>query len=1471
MADRTDDRKLSALKKAIVEIRALRARVEETERALSEPIAVIGYALRFPGADDPESFWRLLAEGRDAIRDIPRDRWDIDAFYASDPEAPGRMYTREGGFLENIDRFDARFFGISPREAESMDPQHRLMLEVAWEALEHAGVPAPSLLESRTGVYIGISNCDYGRRIFCEPARIDTYASLGTNFSVVAGRLSYLLGLRGPSLALDTACSSSLVAVHLACRSLRSGESRMAIAGGVNLILSPEVNINFCKAGMLAKDGRCKTFDAAADGYVRGEGCGAVILKRLSDAVRDGDYIHALVRGTAVNQDGRSSGLTAPSGPSQEAVIRAALADGRVEPEAVDYVEAHGTGTSLGDPIEVGALGAAVASRKTPDTPLWIGSVKTNVGHLESAAGIAGMIKVILSLERGTMPRSLHFRSPNPHIDWSRWPVRVVADARPWTRGKRPRIAGVSSFGFSGTNVHVILEEAPVPAEAAPTDRPWNLVTVSGKSSSGLRASAGRLASRIMEDPSLALAEVAYTANASRTHHPERAAVLASTLEAAVEGLSRVARGEASPEEFLGRVETGAAPEVVYLFPGQGPHYHGMARQLFDTCALFREHIEKCDAVLRTEMPLRLIEVLYGHDPEALDATLHAQPALFAVETGLARLWESWGVRPAAVMGHSAGEYAAACVAGAMSVEEGLRLIAARGRLMHSLPPGSGMAAVRGDAARVQAAVRGAPGALTIAAHNGPSHFVLSGERRVLEAFLASLDGSGIEGKMLRISIGSHSPLLEPVLDELERVAKDMAYRTPAVELISNLTGGPLGAGGIDAAYWRRHARSPVLFQQGVDALDRGGYRIFLEMGPGATSLGMAQETMSSDGRLFLPSIRRKRPDWQQMLESVASLHVAGVPLRWSEIDRPFARRKISLPTYPFERERYWFETEPSQPAPGRSRWEAVVAAGREQSEQGPLDLAVGAFAEKWATLEKLAAAYEWNALDELGAFRGAGEPVGVEALLERTGIVGTYRPLLRLWLETLVAEGYLTSVGPRFIPAPSPERPSLRALVAQAEAQLRDYAALFDYVAACGTRLAAVLTGKESPLETLFPGGSFDIADGLYRNSPVARYLNAIARSVVAAAVGYRGLNGGSRILEIGAGTGGTTSALLPALPPGTARYEFTDVSDLFLSRARDQFARYPFVRYRKYDVEKDPREQGLVSGEFDVVVAANVLHATKDLRSALNHVKSLLAPGGALVMIETTTHHRVFEITTGLIEGWQRFADGIRGDHPLVPSATWLDLLTSCGFDRAAAFPEPGGIGDVLGNAVIAAMAPGDPVAGRAEAARVFRDAEEVGAESGFATGPGADTSGVREEALRAHPEERKALLAELARRLIMEILRIGEKQRPGLNDRLMELGFDSLMAVQLRNRLASVLHLSTRLPATIVFEHPTCETLGAYLADLLGPEAKSAGGGSGPEERPGAGGAAAGPPDDIDRLSEAEAEARLLRRLESIEMRK
>jgi acyl transferase domain-containing protein len=681
---------LSPLKRAIVELREMRSRLEEVERARTEPIAVVGMGCRFPGdADDPDSFWRLLRDGVDAITEVPPSRWDIEAYYDPDPDVPGKMYARHGSFIRDIDRFDPRFFGISPREAHNMDPQQRLLLEVAWEALENAGQPADKLLESETGVFVGISTNDYANKGM-EPSSLDAYFGVGNSMSAAAGRLSYLLGLQGPSVSLDTACSSSLVAVHLAAQSLRQRECRLAIVAGVNVVLNPWANAIFCKARMLARDGRCKTFDAAADGYVRGEGCGVVVLKRLGDAVADGDRVLALIRGTAVNQDGRSGGLTVPNGVAQEVLIKRALAASGIAPAEVGYIEAHGTGTALGDPIEMRALGSVFGAGRPAERPLVVGSVKTNVGHLESAAGVAGLIKVVLALEHGEIPPHLHFREPSPHIRWSELPVTVPTRLTPWPAGYDRRIAGISSFGFTGTNAHVIVEAAPAPASLPPEGgRPLHVLALSARSDEALVSVAQRMSDRLAVEPADALADVAFSANTGRSHFAHRLAVVADTAAQARERLQAAAAGGLEIAGIARGVLHGSArPEVAFLFTGQGSQYAGMGRGLYETQPTFRRAIERCEELLRPMLERPLSSVLYPVADEAtpLDETHYAQPALFAVEYALAELWRSWGVEPGAVLGHSVGAYAAACVAGVLSWEDALRLVAARGRLMQRLP-----------------------------------------------------------------------------------------------------------------------------------------------------------------------------------------------------------------------------------------------------------------------------------------------------------------------------------------------------------------------------------------------------------------------------------------------------------------------------------------------------------------------------------------------------------------------------------------------------------------------------------------------------------------------------------------------------------------------------------------------------------------------------------------------------------------
>ena len=637
----------------------------------------------------PEAYWQLLHDGVDAIGPVPPDRWDHDAYYDPNPGAPGKMSTAYGGFLEKIDEFDPVFFGISPREAQSLDPQQRLLLEVSWEAIERSGQSPAQLYGSSTGVFIGMSTFDYalhqigGAVAQADLDRIDGYVATGTTLSPAAGRLSYVLGLTGPSMVIDTACSSSLVATHLAISSLRAGECDLALVGGVNLILRPEWNVNFSKAGMMAPDGRCKTFDAAANGYVRGEGAAVLLLQRVSDALAQRRPIIALLKGSAVNQDGASGGLTVPNGPAQERVIRRAVDAAGIAPLDVSYVEAHGTGTSLGDPIEVAALGAVFGPGRSKEQPLRIASVKTNIGHLEAAAGVAGLLKVALALQRGEIPPHLHFTQPNPLIDWDGLPVAVPVGPTPWPATERPRRAGISSFGFTGTNAHVVLEEAPRPSSPADSsrseaaglaERPVHVLTVSGQTADALREQTGRYARHLADHPGLALADVAFTANTSRSHFRHRLAVVGDSLTAAQGRLAASAAGLAQPGVFAGQ---GAdRPRLTFLFTGQGSQYIGMGRQLYETQPAFRAVLDRCDDLLRHQRQASLLEVLYGGpdpDPPLLDRTAYTQPALFALECALVEMWRSWGVEPDAVMGHSVGEYAAAYGPGSSAWKTGSR------------------------------------------------------------------------------------------------------------------------------------------------------------------------------------------------------------------------------------------------------------------------------------------------------------------------------------------------------------------------------------------------------------------------------------------------------------------------------------------------------------------------------------------------------------------------------------------------------------------------------------------------------------------------------------------------------------------------------------------------------------------------------------------------------------------------------
>ncbi|PAJ81434.1 non-ribosomal peptide synthetase [Burkholderia ubonensis] len=876
--------------------------VATREAGSPEPIAIVGMSCRFPGAaHDLDAYWQLLNDGVDAISEVPRERWDIDAYYDPDPEAPGRMYCRFGGFLDGVDQFDPAFFRITPREAAAMDPQQRLLLEVSHEALEHAGIPIDSLKGSRTGVFVGITTNDYANLQLRNGggSGIDGYFFTGNPLNTAAGRISYGLGLQGPSMAIDTACSSSLTAIHTASQNLRTGECDLAIAGGVNLILSPDNSIAVSRTRALAPDGRCKTFDAAADGFVRSEGCGALVLKRLSDALAAGDRVLAVLRGSAVNHDGASSGFTAPNGRAQEEVIRKAL--GGIPAASVDYVEAHGTGTALGDPIEVHALATVFGAGRDAGKRLRVGSVKTNIGHTESAAGIAGVIKVVLSLNHERIPAHLHFRHPSPLVRWDELPIEICAEASAWPRGAQPRRAGVSAFGASGTNAHLVLEEAPAPARhATPSKHNVHPLVLSAKTPAALHELAARYQRRLEAEPGLDIAAVAYSASTGRSHFAHRLALPVSSLEDAVEKLRAF-----HAKEPAGATQPAPRVKMAFLFTGQGSQYAGMGRRLYDAYPVFRDAIDRCRAVADPLLDKPLLDVLSARN-EDIHQTGYSQPALFSLQYALTTLLASFGVTPDAVMGHSVGEYAAACAAGIFSPEDGLRLIAERGRLMQALPRDGEMAAIFADLATVERAIEAYPHEVAVAAVNGPASIVISGKRERIAMLVDAFAAQDIRSVPLNTSHAFHSPLLEPMLDAFQAAAKAVRVARPAIPFYSNLTGAVMDEAPTDT-YWRRHCREPVQFASSVERLAEAGFNLLVEIGPKPVLINLARACCAPDAGIQFLGLQRPQVEQQALVEALSSLYAHGVDVDWASIETP-ALTRVALPSYPFQRSRTWFQ-----------------------------------------------------------------------------------------------------------------------------------------------------------------------------------------------------------------------------------------------------------------------------------------------------------------------------------------------------------------------------------------------------------------------------------------------------------------------------------------------------------------------------------------------------------------------------------
>jgi acyl transferase domain-containing protein/acyl carrier protein len=909
---------LSQLKQALAALKKARTRLDAIETSQKEPIAIIGMSCRFPGgANSPDEFWRLLESGTDAISQVPSDRWNIDELYDSDPAAPGRMNSRWAGFIDQIDQFDANFFGIAPREAAQMDPQQRLVLEVAWEALEDAGLTKTDLAGSQTGVYVGVHShsTDYVLHQYADPEAIDIYTGTGTAHNVIGGRLAYLFDLRGPTLTVDTACSSSLVATHLACQSLRARESQMAIVAGVNLILSPEFTIAASKMHMLAPDGRCKAFDAQANGFVRGEGCGVVILKRLSDALATGDNILALIKGSAINQDGHTNGLTAPNGLSQQQVIKRALENSGVEPSQIGYIEAHGTGTSLGDVIELESLAAIFGQRKHDQSPCYLGSAKTNIGHLEGGAGIAGLIKTVLSLRKKSIPPVVHFKKLNPNVSLENTPLTIPVELQPWKVDQK-RFAGISSFGWSGTNAHVVLQEAPtesiLESTSGETDHVY-LLPLSAQSKQSLHALAQAYQEFLFSEKDINLKDICYTSSVRRTSHEHRLTVTGRTHQDLSEQINGFIQGKSLSRTSVGYADPDHSHRIAFVFPGQGSQWIGMGQQLLAKESAFRDAILECEKAIGLYTDWKLTEQLENTSSSRLDEIDVIQPTLFAIQVAVAALWRSWGIEPDAVIGHSMGEIAAAHIAGALDLENAARIICTRSRLLRRVSGKGVMAVVGLSLDEAQQAVANYVDQLSVAVSNSPRSTVLSGDPGAMEELFEELRLKNIFYRLVKVDVASHSPQMDPLLSDLISELHGLQSNAATIPFYSTVIGNINAASSFDESYWADNLRRPVLFSKMIEKLAQDNHTIFIEISPHAILLPAIEETLHHLNKRgeIIPSLLRDDEEQATILSSLGKLYTVGYPVDWK---RQYPNgRLVSLPSYAWDHQRYWVKSAPKR------------------------------------------------------------------------------------------------------------------------------------------------------------------------------------------------------------------------------------------------------------------------------------------------------------------------------------------------------------------------------------------------------------------------------------------------------------------------------------------------------------------------------------------------------------------------------
>lgn len=1272
-----------------------------------DAVAVIGMAGRFPQSPDVEAFWRHLAQGDELIQRFSADELRAAGFPAGQVARPG--FIGAASVLEDADAFDADFFKVPAAEAELMDPQHRVFLECCWHAMENAGYAPGDPAAGEVGVYAGSGISTYmlaaAPRLTGGGLTALLQLLMGNDKDYLATRVSYKLRLTGPSVCVQSACSTSLLAVHMAAQSVLSGECTMALAGGADISVPQTMGYEH-QAGMIfSPDGHCRAFDARAGGTVAGNGAGVVVLKRLDLALRDGDTVLAVLRGSAANNDGADKiGYTAPSVAGQARVIAQALAAADVGPDSIGYVEAHGTGTELGDPIEVQALERAFRGETRRTGFCALGSVKTNIGHLNAAAGIASFIKAVLALRHRAIPPSLHYTQPNPQIDFARSPFFVNTALRPWPQGQAPRRAGVSSFGFGGTNVHAILEEAPARLPAA-ADRPAQgaaLMLLNAHSEDQLRALAASHAAALRAEDAPALHDACHTALAGRRHDgAHRLAVLGldrADLAAGLDGYARL--GTPGERASQGRAAAGGEPRVAALFTGQGAQYAGMAAGLYATLPAFRDALDACAQALDGVLQQPLAQVLFGAHTALLERTDHAQPAMFAVEYALYQAWSAAGVRFHAVAGHSLGEFVAACVAGVMELPDALRLVAARGRLTQAIEGEPGcMLAVLAEESVVRAGLRGLETRLSIAAINGPRNLVVAGDSAAMQDFEQAMHAQGVSTRPLQIADAFHSPRMDAVLDEFERTVALVTLRAPRMPVVSNLYGRVVADGEITRPrYWREHLREPVRFAAGVDCLVQAlGVQVLLECGPHPVLVRLAADCLGPDTEVAcIASLQRDLDDRAQWLAAAGRLYTCGVALQWKGLSGGLPARRVPLPGYPFARQRYWLDAVDrglhggvSPSSPSSPAWEALLSAGRLQADAGLAALGLPTLQAHETLLLAHARASVLRALDRLALFVEDGQPHTAAVLARRGGVQPRFHQLLERLLQALAEAGELQRSGAGadavYGGFSAPDDARMAWLAAQCEPAWTASPHFKPVFLQAADQLAAVLAGHTSGLEAMLGNDSLASAEGIYADLPTSRYFNALVSELVRSFAAGAGA-GPLRVLEIGAGTGATTRQVLAHLPADRTDYVFSDVSPLFLDRAARRFADHRFVRYQLFDIDSAPAAQGLQPQSFDLILASNVLHAAADLQATMAHVRDLLKPSGVLVMYEIVRETLIGEITTGLLLPVVRDT-GLRGIQPFMDEAQWHGLLDGLGFDAQASLPEAGCPASALGERVIVA----------------------------------------------------------------------------------------------------------------------------------------------------------------------------------------